>query len=171
MDIYQITLSSDDQKLAIYLAEIRQEINRANNVRNLRVCKESDLKIQIEGYGAEIAFCRIRGIEPDTTTHPRSGGADCVLPTGHRVDVKCTRFHSGKLIAHINKTIDDADIYALMIGQFPTYTLRGYSTAEEFIHERNVRDLGYGKTYVLEQSRLHKPRAAPCHLQNIKGIS
>jgi len=55
-----------------------------------------------------------------------------------------------------NKTIDDAGIYVLMIGEFPTYRLAGWAYSIVLLNDANITDLGYGPTYALNQNELTK---------------
>ena len=44
-----------------------------------------------------------------------------------------------------------------MVGQFPTYSFRGMANASYLKQESNITDLGRGKVYALEQSKLKYP--------------
>jgi hypothetical protein len=78
--------------------------------------------------------------------------------TGKKIDVKTTKYQNGKLLAVLKKKEEDTDVYVLMLGEFPTYRYAGWAWASELIDERNIKNLGYGPTYVMEQDRLHQER-------------
>ena len=90
---------------------------------------------------------------PDMSVNTRSGGHDLIF-NGLKVDVKTTKYKSGRLLAAKGKTIADSDIYVLMIGSRPSYTIAGWCKSEELIKNSNLVDLGYGFTYSILKERL-----------------
>jgi hypothetical protein len=155
----RIKLNEAEQAIAKYLAKRRYGNNRASGVDNNRIGPQSDAETDLNGVGAELAFCKAFNIYPDLSVDVRHGGHDCVSPKGHKIDVKTTKYRAGRLLAVKSKTKPDADIYVLMIGRFPTYFWVGWATADELIDDDNLMDLGYGPTYALSQSELREPTA------------
>ena len=113
-----------------------------------------------DAIGAEIAFARMAGVDPDETTDPRSSEmgtdfGDCVVD-GLVIDVKHTRRLGGMLIAVSWKKRGSADFYALMVGSFPNYEYRGVMDADSFLVRPRLRELraGGGLVYAAEQREL-----------------
>ena len=157
----EITLGEVEQRLCQHVAKVRFSKNRENGVQNsmnkhLSWNQEATVSIDLDGYGAELAFCRLFNVYPDFTVHLRSTGedsGDAKLPCGLAVDVKSTKYKNGNLITGIWKD-DSTDLYALMVGEFPTYTFRGFMRKVDLIREERVGDLGYGPTYIAPQEDL-----------------
>jgi len=148
-----LTLNAAEQKLAIYLAKARNATNRNGGVTDRRRCGAD---IDLDGVGAELAFCRLWNLYPDLSLHPRSAATDegdATLPDGRRVDVKATRHPRGQLIAVTWKK-ERVELYALMVGTFPVYRFVGVQTAQALLHPDTITDLGYGPTHALPQERL-----------------
>ena len=152
----QVTLSEGAQEVAKLLATTRTDTNRKFGVKDTQVGTQERSEIELEGVASEIAFAELYNVMFDMTTEPRSGGADCILWDGRRVDVKCTKYPTGKLLLKPDAITADVDIYVLMVGTFPTYTFIGWAYTEELAHPDNITDLGHGPTYALEQDRLRR---------------
>ncbi len=154
----KITLTEHEQRIAKFLAKERYDVNRENNVHDAKKGEQSNEFVDLEGIAGEMAFCKLFNVYPDleikVTTQETDAG-DCVL-NGHKVDVKTTSYETGRLICATWKN-DDVDVYALMVGQFPTYSFRGMANASYLKQESNITDLGRGKVYALEQSKLKYP--------------
>lgn len=157
-----ITLTPIEQRLARCVAKERYAAARKAGVPDRRV-SEGDL--DLEGAGSEIAFCRLFNVFPDLEIAPRSSlddEGDALLRDGRRVDVKSTRYKSGRLIVAHWKA-DTVDAYALMVGEFPSYRFCGLISAEQAAEARFTADLGRGKCQAVPQAALHaavSPQAA-----------
>lgn len=152
---YSITLTAGDQAIVRRIAAERYTTNRASAVKDRSICGSVD--IDLNGFGGEVAFCRLYDIEPDFSIQPRSSASgtdygDCIL-NGKRVDVKTTEWPNGRLIAPRWKRID-VDYFVLMVGAFPTYECRGFIAASDLIRPERLMDLGRGPTYAASQSDL-----------------
>ncbi|MHA2279902.1 MAG: hypothetical protein ACXAC5_03370 [Promethearchaeota archaeon] len=99
----KVTLTEDEQKVVKYIAKRRYTKDRANGVIDQKVGNQSNEQTDIDGFGAEFAFCKLVNIMPDFTTEPRNGGIDCTLASGKTVDVKQTSHPRGNLIAYKKK--------------------------------------------------------------------
>lgn len=148
-----IELNDVEQRLAKYLAKRRYDMNRDNKIKNQRIGPQSDDETDLEGIGAELAFCRAFNVYPDLTLnkHPEE---DAILRNGMRVDCKATRYKNGHLLAVITKAHKPADLYVLVVGEFPKYRIAGFATAEEIFQEQNIHDFGHGPTYAIPQNKL-----------------
>jgi hypothetical protein len=151
-----IKLTPVEIRLCEHVTKVRMKTNVQNNVNEKKITKDQDLEIEIQGYGAELAFCRLFNIFPDTSTHSRSSEedtGDATLHCGLSVDVKATNYPLGKLLAPIWKS-DNIDLYALMVGDFPDYTFKGFMLKDELRQDRRVGTLGHGPTYIAHQHEL-----------------
>ena len=107
----------------------------------------------INGMGGEIAVCKYFNRFPDLTIGPHFSGYDLTVK-GKRVDVKTTTYNPGYLQAKPTKKIDACDLYILVYSEFPRFEILGGATSFEFIQSGNLKDMGYGPFYTLEQSQL-----------------
>ena len=154
----KVTLDEHEQMIARFIASLRQHENRTNNVKDQATKPNESYRTELNGYGAELAFCKIMNLYPDLTFQVRSHGYDCLSVTGTAIDVKTTTYQNGKLLAAFKNP--DVEVYALMIGEFPTYTFVGWIEADKLINEMNLTDFGYGKSkqcYALPQDHLNRP--------------
>lgn len=150
------TLSPGERAVAQMVASMRYVCSRAAGVFNAKMGSQPDWKTDLEGFAAEMAFGKMYNLYPDFSAAPRKGGWDFTSRAGARIDVKVTHHDDGKLLATLKKRIDDADVYVLLIGKFPTYEAIGYATAEELLRDENIGDLGHGPGYILTQKKLKK---------------
>ena len=153
-------MNEAEQRLAQYLAKRRHDAARMDGIPDMKMGPQSAYDTDLEGIAAEIAFCRIMNVYPDTDivvgTRPIS---DAYTTSMGSVDVKATKYRNGRLLATTKKYAKHPDSYALMVGEFPRYKFVGWVPAEELLMERNIRDLGHGEGYVLDQSMLRKPKS------------
>lgn len=148
-----IELSQAEQRLAKYLATMRYRNNRAAGVVDRKIGPQSNEETDLEGIGAELAFCKFSNIYPDLEVNHRPD-FDALLPTGDSVDIKATKYQNGHLIAVRRKASKPPDLYALMVGQFPRYRCAGLIRASELLRDEMVKDFGYGESYAASQAQL-----------------
>ena len=155
-----VSLTYAERKLAHFLAKHRNGNNRHFNVVNLKVSASDAATVDLEGMCGEIAFCKLFNVYPDMDVdrpppHPLH---DCVLPGGERIDVKTTKYETGKLLVDCRKNskkTSGVDFYALMIGTFPgPYSFRGFIAREKIIQEDRIGLLGGCKSYMADQYEL-----------------
>jgi hypothetical protein len=151
-----ITLNPAEQAFCRYLAERRHASNRSAGVQNQRIGPQDDAFTDLNGMGGEWVFCKATRLYPDTKIAPQHGGYDVVTHKDYTADIKTTPYENGRLLAVAGKTLSDAQVYVLVIGRFPTYRIAGWAWAGELLVPQNLVDLGYGQTYALPQSALHK---------------
>jgi len=154
----KVDVNHAEQQFAITIALMRHEANRSAGKQNQRVGNQQDWLTDLDGVGGEIAACKLFNAYPDSDiagveSSPRH---DFITSKGLRVDVKTTAYESGKLLARTCKSKDDCDIYLLMVGRFPSYEAKGWVYSDQLLDENNLTDLGYGKTYALDQNQLNK---------------
>jgi len=149
----KITLTPVEQSIAKDVGTMRLEQCRAEGVPNMKKGPQSDIEIDVLGSGAEIAFCKLWNLYPNLSSE--KDNYDAMTKTGHKIDVKTTKYQSGRLLAVRHKVLNPADVYALMLCEWPSYTFAGYATADELFDDGNLIDLGYGLTYGLTQDQLN----------------
>lgn len=150
-----IVLSPEEIKIAQFLGKKRRESARSNGVKDTQVGKQNPVDIDVDGMLAELAFAKSFNLYPDMTVGPRSGGADFILKDGTTVDVKATRYKTGKLLATKKKTQQPCDYYVLaVINEDNTVKLCGMSSKEKLFTEGNLINLGHGEGYAVTQENL-----------------
>jgi hypothetical protein len=150
-----ITLTASEIKICEWIAKNRYASNRNGGVSDKKIGPQSCEETDLEGICGEFAFCKAMNLYPDLSISPRKGGDD-VLLNDKKMDIKTTKYKSGKLLARRSKSKTPSDIYVLIVGQRPSYNIVGWCSSADLIQDKNLIDLGYGKTYGLEQ-RVLKP--------------
>lgn len=149
---FTVTLSDAEMATCRLLGEMRSLVARGNSVKDRKMADTAGYEIDIDGMIAEYAFCKHFNIFPDLTPAPRSGSYDCIY-INKRIDIKSTRYKTGKLLA-TTKHNDDVDVYVLAIISGNEITFPGYATKEKLINSNNLGNLGYGDGYILNQNQL-----------------
>ena len=152
----KVVLEAGEIETARMLARARMRINARAGVFDRRRSEEPPEDIEINGMGAELAYCKAFNLWPDLTVHVRSGGADMVNHEGQSIDVKATPHVNGWLLVPPYKIDKGVDLYALVTGFMPYYNIIGYATSDEIFNDDNLVDKGYGDTYGLPQEKLHE---------------
>jgi hypothetical protein len=137
---------------------MRFENNRKKGVTNSKIGGQSDEVTDLNGIGAELSFCKMFNVFPDLSISTRSSTngedtGDAVLHNGKTIDIKATVYPCGKLLAVPWKQ-EKVDLFALMVGTFPTYTFKGFMRAPELLKKERIGDLGHGETYIAYQNEL-----------------
>ena len=156
-----ISMTPSETAIAQVLAVMRNTNARHNNVTDKQVSKQSPIEIDRDGVLSEMAFGKAFNLYPDLAVKSTRSGVDLVGKNGNRIDVKSTRYKAGRLIIHIDKPLDEVDIYALAIVDGDNVDLVGYIKAIDAMKKENIKDLGYGDVYVIEQDALIKFKDAP----------
>jgi hypothetical protein len=155
------SLNPSEQRIAQWIAKQRHAVNRKGNVVNQRIGPQSDAWVDLQGFAGELAFCALFNVYPDFSLEPRAGSHDCIW-SGWRIDVKTTDRESGRLLIAPTKTgTTDVDLFALMIGEFPTYRYVGCFESRNALVPARLGDVGRGPTYVVERSDLVPPPGYP----------
>lgn len=151
-----VNMSPPEAAIAQVLAVMRNTTARQNGVTDKQMGKQDPIEIDRDGILAEMAFGKAFNLYPDLTVYPRKGGADLIGRTGKKIDVKATRYKMGRLVIHIDKPVDEVDIYVLAIVSGDDVDLIGYIESDKAIRQENVGNLGHGEGYVIEQEQLKK---------------
>ena len=152
----KIVLNEAEILLANYIGMARYNNARTHGVVDQKVGDQSCAFVDINGMGGELAACRAFNAYPDLTIveADRLPGYDFVTKAGNKIDVKTTEYKSGKLLATMKTKIGDADIYLLVTGVLPKFTVVGYATEDELLQQINIGNLGKGPGYMLDQKSI-----------------
>jgi len=151
-----VNMTPSESAIAQVLAVMRNTTARQNGVADKQMGKQDPIEIDRDGILAEMAFGKAFNLYPDLSVYPRKGGADLIGRTGKRIDVKATRYKTGRLLIHIDKPVDEVDIYVLAIIDGDNVDLVGYVESANAIKKTNIKNLGHGEGYVIEQDALNK---------------
>lgn len=150
---YTVVLNDMEQVFARMMAQKRHNNGRAKGIVNQRIGPQSDFDTDLGGFGAEMAYAKLMNLYPDFGNILND--FDHAHHDGTQVDVKHTERLEGRLLAVRGKTEHPADVYVLAVGRFPKFHFIGYATAAELLNDHNLKDLGRGLGYVMEQTALH----------------
>ena len=126
----KIILNKEEQALCRFIAKRRYETARGAGVTNSKKGDQSN-----------------EDSEGDIIINERT------------IDVKATKYGTGRLIAAEWKDHSHMDYYALVVGTFPKYEVKGLISTEELIQDKRLKCLpnGTNKVYQAEQSELNFP--------------
>lgn len=113
-----------------------------------------------QGFGAEIAFCKLFNVYPDLSIDgPARAGCDITLHDGRTIEIKSIDAPWKNLIAPLN-TADKPrpDYFGLMVCNSPYYEWMGAIPADEFLVPGRLKNLGRGLTYVASPNELRPLR-------------
>lgn len=154
------TLNNSEQLICRFVAKKRYENNRKNGVQNSKIGPQSNCVTDLNGVCGEMCFCKLFNLFFDLSIEPRSARngedfGDAVLPDGRLVDVKVTDYPNGRLaVAPWKVEKPRIDLYALMVGSFPTFTFKGFMARDELLRKERLGTLGHGPTYLADQYEL-----------------
>jgi Family of unknown function (DUF5843) len=156
-----ITLTETEQKFCHLIAKYRYESARAAGQTNAKRGPQSNEATDLEGIGGEIAFAKLFDLYPTEAFKilPRSAKedqGDFVLHDGKIVDIKTTKYKTGRLSAVLWKE-RNVDLYSLMIGQMPSYKFAGFMTCKELCQDSRISSFPgrpNSKAYIADQKEL-----------------
>ena len=152
-EMIEINLTDDEVMMCQHVGHLRSVLSRGNKVKDMKRTDMAGLDIDAQGVTAEYAVAKHFNTFFDLGLSPRAGSADGVM-NGYSYDVKSTHHPLGKLLATL-KDNPDVDMYIMCITPDRwTVKMVGWCWKKELINEKNIKDLGYGKGYALEQSQL-----------------
>ena len=151
----KVTLDIGEIEMAKAIARTRSSNNRMAGVVCRMRSPSNTSEEEINGMGAELAYCKAFNIYPDFSVTPRKGGHDCVHH-GKTVDVKVTPHINGHLLVLPHKEEHGGEMYALVVGWMPNYTIAGYATRDEVFIDDNLKDMGHGVSHAISQEELHE---------------
>lgn len=152
-----IVLNTGEQLACKAIASERYKTARKAGVTNARVGDQSDEDTDLEGVAAELAFAKFYNEYPtgvfDIGARSSKNGEDSdgdITVNGYTIDVKATKYRSGKLIAAQWKDHSSIDYYALVVGVFPRYEIKGVMKSEDLITNDRLKLLPRGKVKVYQ---------------------
>ena len=147
----KVVLNSNEQKIAVLIAEQRYKTNREMGIKNRKAGSQSTYQTEVEGVGGELAFGKAFNLYPDFST--TRGDYDLKI-ADTTIDVKTTHYFTGRLIVPTTKNISDCDVYVLVVGEMPNYTIVGWLQSQHIINDEHRGNVGTGPVYLAEQSEL-----------------
>jgi len=151
-----IKLNESEVHFLRTLASTRAFFSRKKNVVDQKFASDkSGFEIDFDGCLSEYAFCKWHNIHFSLSFGDDTAGQPDCIYNNLNVDIKSTRLPQGRMIVKLNS--QPMDIYVLAIVE-DDYTIRfaGFSRSEDIKKEENVRNLGTGDSYVLDQHQLLK---------------
>ena len=154
--IYKLT--ETDQQIIRDMATKIENQGRRYFKNNYKIDKSMLFyDMNVNGFGAELAFCRLFNTKFDMGTNQYENHFnknDTVLNTGESVDVKTTKYKSGRLLVRLGKEKKKVDLYCLMIGEFPTFEFKGFARYDDIIDSSNIIEIKGVPSYALTQDKL-----------------
>ena len=148
----KVTLRPDEIALSHLIGRNRALIARAAGVVDAKIGDQDGAAADVMGFMAEYAVAKALNAFPDVGLSPRSGSADGRF-LGVNYDVKATKYKSGRLLCTL-KDNPDVVVYILAIVDEPHVTIAGYATKKMLRQEKNIKNLGHGDGYSLDQDQL-----------------
>lgn len=151
-----VTLTKVERQIAVFMACERVINAERQGLHEAKVGSQSSIESNIEGMAGEIVVAKYLNLYPDMDLQETlPGSVDLISKDGKRIDVKTTKYKNGKLLATLKKGKTPADVYFLVTGQFPSYSIIGWTWSSDLFKDENIVDLGHGDTYALPQERLN----------------
>lgn len=146
------TLTEDEVRLAQFVGQERHNRARARGVYDQRRSGRDPLEIDVDGIGAELAFCRLCNVYPDLAFTLKAGGADCRIGD-LGVDVKSTRKGDPSLFVKTSQIQRAIDWYALMLVDWPRFLFVGAVRSRD-VRETPPVDWGQGPFHVVPSANM-----------------
>ena len=147
-----VKLQPDEVLICEQLGGMRSIIARSSGVKDAKVGTHDGSEADVMGMKAEYAFAKQFNTFPDLGLTPRSGSADGKLK-GYAYDIKSTTYKTGRLLA-TKKENPDVDMYVLCVVDNSEVDIKGYTMKKDLIQPSNLKNLGHGEGYCMEQSEL-----------------
>lgn len=147
----KITLTESERQVAEFIAKRRFDSCRESNIVNNKKGPQSNYETDLEGMASELAAAKALNVWPDLTEDIQ---AHDLIYNGLTIDVKTTKYKTGRLVATLGKKNKACDYYVLLVGECPTYDIKGFAKRENLLSEDTITDLGWGKLHALTQDKL-----------------
>ena len=149
-----VKLEPDEVLICEQLGRMRSIIARSSGVKDAKVGTHDGSEADVMGMKAEYAFAKQFNTFPDLGLTPRSGSADGKLK-GYAYDIKSTTYKTGRLLA-TKKENPDVDMYVLCVVDNSEVDIKGYTMKKDLIQPSNLKNLGHGEGYCMEQNELKR---------------
>ena len=147
-----VELNPSEVLVCELIGRMRSHIARASQVKDQKIGQQDGSEADVMGMKAEYAFAKQFNVFPDLGLTPRSGSCDGIL-NDRAYDVKSTHIKNGHLLA-TKKVNPDVEMYVFCVVTKNVVDIKGYISKEDFIKPENLKTLGHGEGYCLEQSQL-----------------
>lgn len=147
----KITLTESERQVAEFIAKRRFDSCRESNIVNNKKGPQSNYETDLEGMASELAAAKALNVWPDLTEEIQ---AHDLIYNGITIDVKTTKYKTGRLVATLGKKNKACDYYVLLVGECPNYDIKGFAKRENLLSEDTITDLGWGKLHALTQDKL-----------------
>ena len=147
-----VSLTQEDLLIINFVGRSRSLIARAASVIDEKQGDQDGVDSDVMGFAAEYAFAKHQNLFPDFGLSPRSGTADGVMGK-FKYDVKSTHLPNGRLLCTLKENAS-VDIYILAIVASRSVNFPGWAYSSELRKNENIKDLGHGNGYVMDQSKL-----------------
>lgn len=145
-------LTETEQKIATYLAKARFNNARKKGIIDNKKGPQSNYNTDLDGVGSEMVAAKMLNVWPDLQIE-KIPDHDLKI-NNITVDVKTTKYKTGKLIAALHKKEKACDYYMLMIGSFPEYYCAGLCKKEDILNNDTITNLGWGNLHAVDQISL-----------------
>ena len=137
-----ITLTPEEQEKIIEMCKKKLELEKGKKVWGTINRNTDRLSNFIQGFGAELACYKEFGQEYDYSVPIRKNNIDIWI-NNVPIDVKETKLPFGMLIddKRHNSIHNLVRAYLLMVGKFPTYENKGWTTRKELHKPENIQVL------------------------------
>ena len=151
----KIELTACEMAIANVVAAMRTTCKRAAGIAENKIGSHSSYQMDVDGFAAELAFCKATNLHPDFVVKNQRLTHDCITHDGKTIDVKTTRCESGRLLVTPNKKDCSTQFYVLVIGTPPAFRIIGFASKEEVFADANFGKINGRWSYILKQSQLH----------------
>lgn len=139
-------LNKQEQAICKYIAALRTKNKIENNVKSQKVdLHRTREQIDLDGFGAEMAFAKMVNLFPSFDIFIGSDKGDFKTKNDKKIDVKSSQHFPTWLTCMRTKQKGEAFYYVMLTGLFPEYEFAGWATEDELIDEDNLKDWGYGE--------------------------
>jgi hypothetical protein len=151
-----ITLRPSEVHFLRTIASTRSFVSRRNNVFDQKFALDkSGFEIDFDGCLTEYAFCKWHNIHFSLLFGDETAGQPDCIYNNLNIDIKSTRHPRGRMIVKLNSQPMDIYVLAIVEGDYTIHFV-GYARSEDVKKDENIRNLGTGDSYVLEQDQLLK---------------
>ena len=128
-------LNEIERKMAVMLGQARMGNSADWGLTNNKISHRSQKSIDYDGAAAEILVARLLNVYPDLTTKELHHD---LLFHGYTIDVKCTNYETGRLLATTNKAVKPCDYYILMIGSDFKFRCAGVASGKDLFRDEKI---------------------------------
>ena len=127
----KVSLNEMEQLVVKTIARERYNSARSYGVVDRKVSDRSNESVDIEGVGGEFAFSKAQNTYPDLNDKPP--------------------YKTGRIIVKIDAVLGNSDMYVLVTGKLPHYTVAGWCWAADILEDDMIGNLGRGECYIMPQ--------------------